>query len=152
MTAASLLPVSIFLGGGGGGGRGLVPGGPLGGGGRTPLLLLFFRGGGGGGGGFLGALGLVGAVTEGVGRTMVVVDVMEVCNICYIFVWFVCLLRVCVLIFSLPSQIIKFNFITVCQVDIKIMPRPLLLLRGYGSSFFYQMTCVRNLNRGGRDY
>ena len=92
MTAASLLPVSIFLGGGGGGGRGLVPGGPLGGGGRTPLLLLFFRGGGGGGGGFLGgALDLVGAVTEGVGRTMVVVDVMEVCNICYIFVWFVCL-------------------------------------------------------------
>lgn len=63
----------------------MVPGGPLGGGGRTPLLLLFFRGGGGGGGGFLGALDLVGAVTEGVGRTMVVVDVMEVCKY---YIWY----------------------------------------------------------------
>ena len=75
-----------------------MPGGPRGGGGRTPLLLLFFRGGGGGGGGFLGgALDLVGAVTEGVGRTMVVVDVMECVNYMLYFC-VVCLFVACLCI------------------------------------------------------
>ena len=81
LLAVVLLPKFPFTapelrGGGGGGGR-LVGGGGLGGGGGL-LLLIFLAG--GGGGGFLGILLLLFGKPpdEGVGNTMVVVDVMEI--------------------------------------------------------------------------
>ena len=97
-SAAPKSPPAVFTGGGGGG-RGF-PGGPGGGGGRLP--------GGGGGRGFpaggplgggglvLGALGLGG----GGGRTIVVVDAMDV------FMYDICCVAILILASLLDSSIV----------------------------------------------